>query len=242
MFPYPVARDRERVDLSGPYAYGHVGRPMSTSTGPGSSLGMANNTYASNGRRDSATGLIDPGLTPMASNSGTLSSIAVLQNQARGGEVGRQGSRGSAHQLPPGAAPPGAGPPVDHYSASVTGRSSVSGSSATAPGPPSRRPLQVTNAPLSPISMQSGFSPGDVLNSGSGPTGVPESAWAPEKQDVSSSSAPFLVHSDGGLIQGHRPSTSGSGSALIPERKPSTQLEPTSLSVEPNEPPPAYAV
>jgi hypothetical protein len=76
-------------------------------------------------------------------------------------------------------------------------------------------------------------------NSGFGPMAAPESAW-PEKQDVSSS--PPMAHSDGGLIQssGHRPSVSGSGSVLAPEGKPSTQPEPSSSNVEPNEPPPAY--
>ena len=243
VLPYPVARDRQRVDLSRPYEYGHEGRPMPT-TGPESSLGMVNNAYANDGRRDSATALIGTGLTPMASNSGTLASIPGPQNQLGGGGVGRQSSRGSAYPLPPGAAPPGGGaPPMDHYSPSVTGRSSVSGSSTTSPGPTNRRPLQVINSSLSPISMQSAFSPGDVPNPGSGPTGIPESAW-PEKQEVSSSNAPFVVHSDGGHIQGsgHRPSASGgSASVLVPERRPSTQPQPTVLSAEPNEPPPAYA-
>jgi len=243
VFPYPVIRDRQPVDLSRPYDYGHVGRPVSTAD-PGSSPGMVHNTY-SDGRRDSASALIGPVLTPMASNSGTLPSIPGIQNQVRGGDVGRQPSRGSGYQLPPGAAPPGGGPPTDHHSnPSVTGRSSVSGSSTTSPGPTSRRPLQVTNAALSPISMHSGFSQGGVPNSSSGPMAAPESAW-PEKQDVpSSSSGPFMVHSDGGHIQGsgQRPSASGSSSALVPERKPPTQPEPgpTSSNAEPNEPPPAY--
>lgn len=230
VFPYPVIRDQQRVDLSRGYEYGHVGRPTST-IGPGGSPGMVNHSYTGDGRRDSATALIGPGLTPMASNSGTLASIPGIQ-QVRGGDVGRQSSRGSAHQLPPGAAPP-----TDH---SVTGRSSVSGSSTTSPGPSNRRPLQVMNTSLSPI--QSSFSPGDMPNSGFGPMAAPESAW-PEKQDVpSSSSGPPMVHSDGGHIQssGHRPSVSGSGSVLLPERKPSTQPEPSSSNVEPNEPPPAY--
>jgi len=179
----------------------------------------------------------------MASNSGTLHSIPGIQNQVRGGDVGRQPSRGSGYPLPPGAAPPGGGPPMDHHSnPSVTGRSSVSGSSTTSPGPTSRRPLQVMNtAALSPIS-QSSFSQGHAPNSGSGPIAA-ESAW-PEKQDVpSSSSGPFMVHSDGGHIQGHGPSASGSSSALAPDRKPSTQPEPgptTSSNAEPSEPPPAY--
>ena len=235
VFPYPVMRDQQRVDLSRGYEYGHVGRPTST-IGPGGPPGMVNNTYAGDGRRDSATALIGPGLTPMASNSGTLASIPGLQNQVRGGDVGRQPSRGSGYHLPPGAAPP-----TDHHSSSVTGRSSVSGSSTTSPGPSNRRPLQVMNTALSPI--QSGFSPGDMPNIGSGSMAAPESAW-PEKQDIpSSSSGPPMVHSDGGHIQssGHRPSVSGSGSVLVPEGKPSTQPEPTSsTNVEPNEPPPAY--
>jgi len=240
-FPYPVIRDQQRVDLSRPYDYGHMDRPVSTA-GPGSSPGMVPNTY-SDGRRDSASALIGPGLTPMASNSGTLHSIPGIQNQVRGGDVGRQPSRGSGYPLPPGAAPPGGGPPMDHHSnPSVTGRSSVSGSSTTSPGPTSRRPLQVMNtAALSPIS-QSSFSQGHAPNSGSGPIAA-ESAW-PEKQDVpSSSSGPFMVHSDGGHIQGHGPSASGSSSALAPDRKPSTQPEPgptTSSNAEPSEPPPAY--
>lgn len=239
VFPYPVIRDRQPVDLSRPYEYGHVGRPVSTA-GPGSSPGMAHNTY-SDGRRDSASALIGPGLTPMASNSGTLASIPGPHNQVRGGDVGRQPSRGSGYQLPPGAAPPGGPPPMDHHS-SVTGRSSISGSSTTSPGPTSRRPLQVMNAALSPISMQSGFAPGDAPTSSSGPMAVPESG-RPEKQDVpSSSSGPFMVHADGGHIQGssHRPSASASGSAFVPEIKPSTQPEPTTPNAEPNEPPPAY--
>lgn len=222
---------------------------MST-TGPESSPGMHNNTYANDGRRDSATGLIGTGLTPMASNSGTLASIPGPQNQLGGGGagVGRQSSRGSTYPLPPGAAPPAGSPPMDPYSPSDTGRSSVSGSSTTSPGPHNRRPLHVINSSLSPTSMQSAFSPGDVPNSGSGLTGVPESAWLElEKQQVSSSSGPFVVHSDGGHIQGsgHRPSASGgSASVLVPEGKPSTQPEPIVLSLEsnePNEPPPAYA-
>jgi hypothetical protein len=199
------------------------------------------NACANDGRRDSATSLIGTGLTPMASNSGTLASIPGPQNQLGAGGVGRQPSRGSNYPLPPGAAPPTGAPPMDHYSSSVTGRSSVSGSSTTSPGPSNRRPLHVINS-LSPISTQSAFSQADVPDSGSGPSGVPESARL-DRQQVSSSS-PFVVHSDGGHIQGssHRPSASGgSASALLPERKPSTQPEPIVLSLEPNEPPPAYA-
>jgi len=245
VFPYPVTRDRDetrRLDLakeSRPYEYGLVGRSMSTT----SSGGPPSMIYDSgDGRRDSITALIGAtgGLTPTMSD--TVASIPGAQT--RGGEVGWQGSHSSTHhQLPPGAAPP----LLDRHSPSVTGSGSVSGSS-TAPGPSSRRPLQVINPPLSPISpasIRTGFSPEDVPSSGS-------VSMEPEKQSVrsekksahafsSSSSGPILIHSDGGHIQGgdRRPSASGSGG--VPERKPSAQPEPTTTSVvDPTDAPPAY--
>jgi hypothetical protein len=248
VFPYPVTRDRDetrRLDLtkeSRQYEYGLVWRPMPTT----SSGGPPSMIYDSgDGRRDSITALIGAtgGLTPTM--SGNVASIPGTQT--RGGEVGRQGSHSSAHhQLPPGAAPP-----LDRHSPSVTGSGSVSGSS-TAPGPSSRRPLQVINPPLSPISpasIRTGFSPDDVPSSGSAPMVAPE----PEKQSVrsekksahafssSSSSGPILVHSDGGHIQGGDRRLSASGSGGVPERKPPAQPEPTTTSVvDATDAPPAY--
>ena len=197
VFPYPVTRDRDetrRLDLakeSRPYEYGLVGRSMPTT----SSGGSPSMIYDSgDGRRDSITALIGAtgGLTPTM--SGTVASIPGAQT--RGSEVGRQGSHSSTHhQLPPGAAPP------LRHSPSVTGSGSVSGSS-TAPGPSNRRPLQVINPPLSPISpasIRTGFSPDDVPSSGS-------VSMEPEKQSVRSekksahafsslSNGPILIHS-----------------------------------------------
>lgn len=249
VFPYPVTRDRDqtrRLDLareSRPYEYGLVGRstPMTDS---GSSPGLFNHSRPSDARRDSATALIGSssgGLPPMASAS---ANVAPIQGtQSRGADVGRQPSHSSAHQLPPGAAPPGAAPgaapPHDYYSPSVTGSGSVSGSSATG-GPPIRRPLQVINPPLSPMSMR--YS-NDMSGSGSAPMVVPEpersSMYKMPTQDIASSSGAIHVHSDGGRIEGgdRRPSVSGSGA--VPERKPPAQPVPT--SEEPIDAPPAYA-
>ena len=255
MFPYPVTRDRDqtrRLDLtreSRPYEYGLVGR--STPQTPGSSPGLFNNSRASDGRRDSASALIGPSSGGLPHMAFTSANVASMQGtQSRGGDVGRQTSHGSAHQLPPGAAPPGsappgAAPPHDYYSPSVTGSGSVSGSSATGPGgPTSRRTLQVINPPLSPMQMRSSV---DMSSSGSAPMVGPEperpSMW-PEKmpsQDFASSSGAILVHSDGGLIEGsgHRPSFSVSGSGEVPERRPPTQPIPT--NEEHTDAPPAYA-
>jgi hypothetical protein len=246
VFPYPVTRDRDQtrsLDLvreSRPYEYGLVGRssPMTASR---SSPGLYNHSRASDGRRDSATALIGSstrGLPPMASASANVASIQGTQS--RGGNVGRQTSHSSTPQLPPGAAPPGAASPHGYHSPSAAGSGSVSGSS-TAGGPPSRRPLQVINAPLSPMSVRSSV---DVSASGPAPMVAPE----PERrlsmqkiptQDFASSSGALLVHSDGGRIEGgdRRPSASGSGGVL--ERKPPAQPIPT--NEEPADAPPAYA-
>jgi len=218
-------------------------------TGSGSSPGLLSHSRPSDARRDSATALIGSSsgaLPPMASASANAASIQGTHS--RGGSVGRQPSHSSAHHLPPGAAPPGAAPPGaappgaapphDYFSPSVTGSGSVSGSS-TAGGPPSRRPLQVINPPLSPMPMRSS---NDMSGSGSAPMVVPEperlSMHKMPTQDIASSSGAILVHSDGGLIEGdRRPSVSGSGVVL--ERKPPAQPVPT--SEEPIDAPPAYA-
>jgi hypothetical protein len=242
VLPYPVTRDRDqtsRLDMtreSRSYQYGLVGRSTPT-TGSGSSPGLLNHTRAGDGRRDSATALIGPssgGLPPMTSASANAASIQGTQS--RGGDVGRQLSHSSAHQLPPGAAPP-----RDNHNPSVAGSGSVSDSS-TSGWPSSRRPLQVINPPLSPMSVRTSV---DMSSSGSAPMVVSEPdrlSMRPEKnptQDFPSSSGATFVHSDGGRVEGvgHRPSASGSAG---PERKPPTQPVPTNEE-EPVDAPPAYA-
>ncbi|KAH9966548.1 hypothetical protein BC827DRAFT_674801 [Russula dissimulans] len=242
-FPFPVTRDRDqtrRLDLakeSRPYEYGVVGRSVPISHSPP----MASHTLtsASDGRRDSATPLIGTSsgaLTPMPS-SGLMTSNGAQT------DVGRQRSQSSTHhQLPPGAAAPVAS--LDHYSQSGSGGGggggggSVSGSSISA-GPSGRRALQVVNPRLSPTPTF-GFSPEIVPGSSSVPMAAPGSEkqrFEVAAQDLSSSSGPVIVHSDGGRVQphDHRPSVSSSGG--VPQSNPSA----LPATPEPTEAPPAYA-
>lgn len=236
MFPFPVTRDRDstrRLDLnheSRPsYQFGSVGRstPDGGMTASGSAPALVSRPRASGDvRRDSAAALI-----------GAPSGTPGYGAQARGGDVGRQPSHSSNYQLPPGAAPP-----QEYYTPSRTGSDSVSASSV-APGSSNRRPLQVMNAPLPPMSVRSSMSSGVVPNPGTVPLALPEherqSAWVEKRsvQDLSAPSGGVQVASGSHPIQGHdyRPSTSGL------EAVPEPYAHPEPIAPEPTDAPPAYA-
>jgi len=240
VFPFPVTRDRDstrRLDLnheSRPsYQFGSVGRstPDGGMTASGSAPALVSHPRASGDvRRDSAAALIGaPSGTPGYNNYGA---------QARGGDVGRQPSRGSNYQL---QLPPGAAPPQEYYAPSRTGSDSVSASSV-APGSTNRRPLQVTNTPLSPISVRSSMSSGVVPNPGTVPLALPEherQAWAEKRsaQDLAAQSGGVQGASGSHHIQGHDYRPSSSGLEAVPE----PYAHPEPIAPEPTEAPPAYA-
>lgn len=196
VFPYPVTRDRghsQQLDLSHeprPYVYGLVGRPTHDVAGmpPASSPSLLSRT--SDGRPDSATGLIGPssGLTSMtmAGAGGILSSIPDAHSQ--GGEVGRQTSHSSAGHLPPGAAAPST-----YLGSSSSGSGSIPGSS--------RYPLQVVGPPSNRYSL-----PAEMMDSSAkGPLVVSDTGS--QSVRASKKSAPpavpegdIIMHTDGGRL------------------------------------------
>jgi hypothetical protein len=226
VFPYPVTRDRDhtrRLDLSHeskPYVYGLVGSTTAEEvvTPQNSPSLTSHSRTASDGPANALIGASHSGrMTTVAPASGAVAS--TYSAKSRRGEAERQAPRGSASQLPLGAAPP-----LDHFSLSGGGNGS-----GTSPGA-SWLPLQTLNPPLppAPIRSSSGVMPGSNSTTALPTASERESQLErPEKKptrDPSSAGGDVSIHADWDRLQAHGRGPSGSGSGSKHSARPQVSI------------------